>query len=87
MDLKEAREIINSVDSQMAKLFEQRMTAVFEVAKYKKENNMPIYDPEREKIVIEKNSKYIENPEYIEYYKKWIQYTMDLSKEYQKTKI
>ena len=73
MDLKEAREIINSVDSQMAKLFEQRMTAVFEVAKYKKENNMPIYDPEREKIVIEKNSKYIENPEYIEYYKKWIQ--------------
>ena len=87
MDLQEARVIINGIDEKMAKLFEERMNAVFEVAKYKKENNMPIYDAEREKIVIEKNSKYIENPEYVEYYKKFIQYTMDLSKEYQKTKI
>lgn len=87
MNLDEARQIINSVDSEMAKLFEKRMTAVFEVAKYKKENNLPVYDPAREKVVIEKNSGYIENPEFVEYYKKWIQYTMDLSKEYQKTKI
>ena len=86
MDLQEARQIINSVDSEMEKLFEKRMTAVFEVAKYKKENNMPIYDAEREKLVIEKNSAYIQNPEFVEYYKKFIQAMMDISKEYQHSK-
>ena len=87
MDLEEARKVINSVDSEMAKLFEKRMEAVFEVAKFKKENNLPIYDPAREKVVIEKNSAYIQNPELVEYYQKWIQFTMDLSKEYQKKKM
>ena len=37
-DIKESRKIINEVDEQMARLFEQRMQACEQIALYKKEN-------------------------------------------------
>ena len=44
--LKEARETINRVDSEMARLFEERMDAVRKVAEYKAERGLPVLDPE-----------------------------------------
>jgi chorismate mutase/prephenate dehydratase len=82
--LDDARIIINNVDRQIAQLFEERMNASKMVAEYKKENNLPIFDAEREKIVITNNTEYIQNEELKGYYKLFIQYMMDLSKDYQK---
>ena len=59
--LNEARKIINSVDSQMAELFVQRMKAAEMVSEYKKEFGLPILDQKREVAVIEKNSAMIED--------------------------
>lgn len=81
--LEEARVVINEVDKEIAALFEKRMRAVEDVIIYKIENNMPIFDSGREKQVIEKNSAYIKEEKYVEYYKKFIQMMMDISKEYQ----
>ena len=71
--LQESRTRINEIDDQLVRLFEERMHTVENVAKYKAENNIPVFDSFREKENIEKNS-----------YEEWYQYTMEVSKEYQK---
>ena len=48
MDLTEAREKIQVLDRQMARLFEDRMEAVRAVAAYKKKRGPPIEDKEQE---------------------------------------
>ena len=48
MDLKEIRNEIDAIDSQLVELFEKRMDTVRKVAEYKLENNMPIFNSKRE---------------------------------------
>lgn len=81
--LEDARIKINEIDEQMATLFVQRMAASKLVAEYKQENNLPIFDKKREEEIILKNKKLINNEELVEYYVKYIQSLMDISKEYQ----
>ena len=50
--LTEAREEINRIDTEMARLFRERMIASGKVAQYKKETGMPIFDPVREEEVL-----------------------------------
>mgnify|MGYP002520204429 FL=1 len=57
--LEEARKKINSVDEEIAKLFEERMKAAKQIAEYKKENGLPITDTSRELELINKNSKFV----------------------------
>ena len=83
-DLLKARKEINEIDKEMADLFVKRMAAVKDVAEYKAENNLPIYDEKRESEVIEANSRLVENDELREYYKKFIRSNMELSKAYQR---
>ena len=66
-EIQTAREAINKVDKEMARLFELRMDAAGTIAKYKKENGIPIDDLEREKEIINRNANYIENEEYRSY--------------------
>ena len=77
--LEQARKKINEIDEKMAKLFEERMEASKEVALYKKENALPIVDKMREKELILKNSKYVEDVVIGEYYVNFLQSVMDLS--------
>ena len=83
--LENARKIINETDREMAKLFEKRMNAVYEVAEYKKEMGLPIFDEKRENAVIEKNSAFVENDKLRSYYISFIKSTMDISKKYQES--
>ena len=53
MDLKDYRDKINGIDEQMVRLFEERMEVSAEIAKYKKENRLPIYDGARERSKLE----------------------------------
>ena len=83
-DLLKVRKEINEIDKEMAALFVRRMAAVRDVAEYKAENNLPIYDKKREAEVIEANSRLVENDELREYYKKFLRSNMELSKAYQR---
>lgn len=81
--LDEARKDINRIDTEMARLFEQRMTACRHVAEYKKENGLSVRDPERETELIAKNRKLITDPEIDAYYVEFIKNNIDLSCRFQ----
>ena len=49
MDIQDYRKQIDSIDDQLVKLFCQRMDVAAKIADYKKENNMPIHVPARER--------------------------------------
>ena len=82
-----AREIINDVDIQMIELFKKRMEAAKMVAEYKKENNKPIYDKEREEALINRNIKVLNNEELEQYYKTFLEGVLTASKDYQQDLI
>lgn len=80
--LDSAREEINRVDREMARLFLRRMRAVALVAEYKRAEGMAVYDPERERQVIEQNSALL--PEDMrEYYAAYQSGVMSVSRMYQ----
>lgn len=81
--LKIARENINSIDKEMAKLFCQRMTEVKSVAEYKKEHGLPIFDEKREEEIVKANSLFIEDEDLRTYYVNYLKSLMDISKSYQ----
>lgn len=83
MNLKEVRENIDRIDSDMARLFEERMNCIEEVVRFKIENNLEIFDEKREKIVIDKNKRLLKNKEYEKYYIEFIKDMMKISKDYQ----
>ncbi|MBE6538969.1 MAG: chorismate mutase [Ruminococcaceae bacterium] len=82
-ELEKAREIINRVDTEMARLFEERMRVSEMVAHYKKENGLPILDSGREDEIIKKGSARIEDITLREYYVNFLKDTMSISKKYQ----
>ena len=81
--LDEKRLSIDLIDQQMTNLFEQRMNIVKDIALYKKENNLPIFNEEREKVLINKNLSFLNNEEFKSYYLEFINKVLSLSKEYQ----
>ena len=83
--LEQARQTIDRVDREMARLYEQRMDAVKDVLSYKKENNLPVFDGTREAQVLEKHKEYIHNDAYMPYYMEFLKDVMKNSKEYQKS--
>jgi 3-dehydroquinate synthase len=85
--LEEARQVIDEADKAIAEQFERRMNAVKQIAKYKKENNIPITDSSREKEIMKKNSLRIENAEFHPYYVTVISDIMAQSKKYQRNFI
>lgn len=64
LDLLECRREIDNIDEELVKLFEKRMNIAINVAKYKIENNMPIFNEAREIEVIKKNVARLSNKEY-----------------------
>ena len=83
MDIQEARAEIQAADEEIAALFVRRMNAAREVAAYKKTHGLPVLDREQEARVIRDRSALIEDPELRSYYVRFLQDTMDVSKQYQ----
>ena len=82
--LIEARKIISEADKEIAELFEKRMKAVKQVAEYKKERGLPVFDSAREAELICQNMEYIQEEELREFYLSFIKDTMRISKCYQR---
>lgn len=57
MDIKDIRDRIDNVDEQLVKLFVERMQLSAQIADYKKENNLPIYVPSREREKLQNVAK------------------------------
>lgn len=49
MDMDELRKQIDHIDDQLVKLFVQRMDVAEKIGAYKKANNLPVFDPGRER--------------------------------------
>ena len=54
MELETCRREIDRLDQELTKLLEERMKIVAQVAAYKKEHHLEIYDPRRERAVLDK---------------------------------
>jgi len=63
-ELEQCRKEIDEIDKELINLFERRMDIAIRVANYKKENDLPIYDEERESKVIKKNVDNLKNKNY-----------------------
>ena len=87
LDLEEIRSKIDQIDRKLIELIEERLEIVKEVALYKKENNMKIFDRKREEEVVYKNLSNVKNEELKHYIEIILKDIMDSSKEYQKFKI
>lgn len=81
-ELRKNRDMIDSIDKEMASLFEKRLMAVRTIAEYKAANGMPILDAGREEAVIQKNSPYIQDPDIRAFYVNYIRSTMDISRRF-----
>ena len=85
-NLNNLRQKLDKIDKKMAKMFEKRMEIIENVRVYKKQNNIPVYDAKRENSMIEKNSKLINNAEYLKYYELFLNGVTSASKQYMNDK-
>jgi len=81
--LDDARLIINECDKELINIFKRRMSAARLVAEYKKENNLPILDKNREDLIIEKNINLLNDKELEKYYLEFFKSLLKVSKDFQ----
>jgi chorismate mutase len=54
MDIGQWRKRIDEIDTKLAELLSERSRCVIEIGKIKREHQLPVYDPEREKQIFER---------------------------------
>ncbi len=82
-----AREEIDTVDREMAALFERRMRAVEAVADYKMAHGLPITDSAREEAILRRNAAYIEDEALRPFYAEFESAVMQVSRHYQRKRL
>lgn len=82
MDLTEVRKNIDRVDRQIRELFVQRMELANQVVEIKARNGDEIYKPEREQVVIQKQTEGMES-RWVKPYTALLKKIMGVSREYQ----
>ncbi len=86
-ELEQCRKEIDEIDKELINLFERRMDIAIRVANYKKENDLPIYDEERESKVIKKNVDNLKNKNYDLLARRFFLSIMELSRSLQESII
>ncbi|RXZ68915.1 chorismate mutase [Fusobacterium necrophorum] len=82
--LEKYRNQMNRIDQEMARLFLQRMKLSIQIGNYKREKRLPIFQKEREDIVLEKVKQIASTAEEKKYMEDFFLYLMKLSKEVQR---
>lgn len=82
MELLDIRKEIDAVDGELVELFCKRMELSAAVAEYKKQNNMPILDAERERELLLKVYG-LSDEKFGEYTKELYETLLRLSRSYQ----
>lgn len=83
-ELELLRKEIDTLDKSLVEILEQRFLIVQKIGHYKKENGLPVFDPQREKFVLDSKKNLLSNEEDFHYYKRIFQLIMDISKEMEK---
>lgn len=81
-NLDELRHEINDIDEKLVELFVKRMNVALDVANYKKENGIAVFDGGRERAVLDRVSS-LAGGEFSEYADLLYRTVMDLSRRYQ----
>lgn len=84
MELKEYRNKLDVIDSQLLSLFCERMEIVQKVAEYKKEHDLPVLASSREKEILER-VRALSGEELAPYAQTLFETLLYVSREYQKT--
>ena len=87
VSLEESRRKIDEIDKELVSLFEKRMNVVLDVAKYKKENNLPVFQGNREEQVLKKAVDNLNDKDYAKEAKEFLNSIMEISRGLQKRKI
>ena len=82
-ELESYREQMSKLDEQLVQLFLERMQLSKEIGIYKKKNHLPIFQAEREKLVLEKVTAMTTNSQEKKCIETLFQMIMNLSKEVQ----
>ncbi len=86
MDINELRKNIDDIDRELVELFKKRMSVSAQVAEYKRQNNMRVLDPSRERALLAKVASL--SGEDLEDYTKTLYSTiLDLSRSYQHRRL
>ncbi len=86
MELQKLRQEIDAIDAQLVPLFLRRMNVSAEVAEYKRQNEMPVLDPSRERALLDRLSA-LSGEEFEEYTRTLYSTILDLSRSYQHRKL
>lgn len=62
MDIADWRRKIDEVDRQLVEILNQRAQAAQEIGRLKRDSDLPIYEPDRERIVLEQVQKINRGP-------------------------
>lgn len=82
MDINELRQQINGIDDELVSLFTKRMDIAAQIADYKKEHNLPIFVPAREREIL-KDVAEKAGPEMANYTRVLYSLLFELSRSYQ----
>ena len=82
MDIQELRGQIDQIDDELVRLFAQRMDVAARIADYKKEHNLPIFAPARERETLAEVAKKA-GPEMANYTRVLYSMLFELSRSYQ----
>ena len=85
MDLNELRQEIDTIDQELVRLFTARMNISAQVADYKRQHNLPIYHPGRERAILQ-NVASMAGPEMANYTRVLYSMLFELSRSYQSKK-
>lgn len=87
MDIAEWRKQIDELDRKLVELLNQRARAAQEIGRLKRDTNLPVYEPEREKTIFENVQKInpgpLDNRDLLRIYERMI----DVMRQIQKEKI
>ena len=84
MELEDSRKQIDALDRELTRILEERMKVVAQVAAYKKEHHMEIFDPRRERLILDKIAAMAQYKELAPYLQRIYQCIMDESKNYER---
>ena len=83
MDIKKLRENIDNIDAKLVSLLCERMETAAKIGQYKRENNLPVYDPARERELFDRVAN-LAGEEFGSYTRVLYSTMTDISRSYQR---
>lgn len=87
MDIADWRKKIDEIDQKLVDILNQRAQAAQEIGRLKRQTNMPIYEPDRERIVLEQVQHQNHGPLHHRHLMQIYERIMDVMRNIQKDEI